>query len=87
MRYVIVTTSHRGVFAGYAEETTGSQIELTQARMAIYWGTTRGIFELAHTGPTGRSKISAPAPRIELRDITAVMDVTPEAEEAWKKAP
>lgn len=86
MRPVIVCTAHRGVFFGYVEgETQGKEeITLQNARMAIYWGTNRGIFQLADTGPTKTSKISAPAPRIELRSITAVMDVTPEAEAAWK---
>jgi hypothetical protein len=86
MRPVIVTTVHKGVFFGYAEKTDGPQVVLENARMAIYWGTTRGILELSDTGPTSKSKISAVAPRIELRDITAVMDVSPEAEKAWKAA-
>lgn len=87
-RAVLVTTEHRGVFYGYAEgDTTGEQIVLRDARMAIYWGTTRGVLQLAETGPTSTSKLSAPAPRIELRAITAVIDVAPAAEAAWRAAP
>lgn len=87
MRPVIVCTSHHGVFFGYAAgETTGAQIVLERARCAIYFGTSRGIFELADTGPTSKSKIGAVAPRIELRDITAVLDVTPIAEKKWNEA-
>ena len=86
MRPVIVTTSHRGVFFGYADDTRGDQVVLTDARMAIRWGTTGGILQLAQTGPTKLSKIGSPAPRIELRSITAVIDVTTEAEAAWKAA-
>lgn len=83
-RAVIVTTEHRGVFFGYPEgETTGEQIVLTDARMAIYFGTTGGILQLADTGPTPSSRIGKPAPRIELRKITAVIDVTSAAEAAW----
>ena len=59
-RPVIVCTEHRGVFFGHAEDTTGDVIHLTGAKMAIYFGTTRGVMELAQTGPTPKSKISAP---------------------------
>lgn len=88
MRPVIVTTAHRGVFYGEVKgETSGPQIVLRNCRMAIRWGTTKGLWELAATGPTDRSKISAVAPQVELRDITAVLDVTPAAAEAWRAAP
>jgi hypothetical protein len=81
---VIVTTSYRGVFFGYATDTSGETITLRNARMAIYWGTTKGLFELADTGPTEKSKISAPAKSIELRGVTAVIEVSGEAEEKWQ---
>ncbi len=84
-RPVIVCTSYRGVFFGYATDTTGDTINLTGAKMAIYWGTTRGVMELAHTGPTSKSQVSAPAD-IEVRGVTAVFEVTPEAEAQWKTA-
>ena len=47
LRPVIVCTEFRGVFFGYADDTTGDRIYLKDARMAIYWGTTRGVMELA----------------------------------------
>jgi hypothetical protein len=84
-RPVIVCTTHRGVFFGYASDTTGDVVHLKGAKMAIRWGTTRGVMELAHTGPTTASKISAPAD-IEVRSITAIFEVTPEAEKAWGSA-
>lgn len=84
-RPVIVCTEHKGVFFGYAEETTGPTIFLKKARMAIYFGTTRGVMELAETGPTEKSKISARAD-LELRKITAVMEVTAEAAVKWEGA-
>jgi hypothetical protein len=84
-RPVIVTTEYKGVFFGYAEDTTGDVIDLKRARMAIYWGTTRGIFELAETGPTAKSKISARAD-LQLRKITSVMEVSPAAVECWEGA-
>ena len=41
--------------------------------------------ELAETGPTRSSKISARAD-IELRKVSAVFEVTPEAAEKWEAA-
>ena len=84
-RPVIVTTEHRGVFFGYATDTTGDRFALKRARMAIYWGTTRGLMQLAETGPTQTSKISARAD-LEIRKVTAVFEVTPEAAKAWEAA-
>lgn len=85
MRPVIICTQWKGVFFGYAEDTSGNVVHLKNAKMAIYWGTTKGVMQLAHTGPTQSSKISAPA-NIEVRGVTAVFEATAEAEAAWKNA-
>ena len=84
-RPVIVCTSHRGVFFGYSANTSGDVIYLKRARMAIYWGTTRGVMELAEVGPNAKSKISARAD-LELRGITCVMEVTADAVAKWEAA-
>lgn len=84
-RPVIVCTTHKGVFFGYATDTSGDVIHLRAARMAIYFGTTKGVMQLAETGPTPQSKISARAD-IEVRSITAVFEVTPAAVEKWEAA-
>jgi hypothetical protein len=84
-RPVIVCTAHRGVFFGYAVDTKGEVIDLKRARMAIKFGTTRGIMELAETGPTSNSNISARAD-MEVRKVTAVFEVTPAATEKWEAA-
>jgi hypothetical protein len=84
-RPVIVCTEFRGVFFGYAADTSGDVIHLKRARMAIYWGTTRGVMQLAETGPTGTSKISARAD-IEVRKVTAVFEVSEEAARKWEVA-
>lgn len=84
-RPVIVCTSHRGVFFGYAADTSGDRIKLRGGRMAIYFGTKRGVMELAETGPTSQSRISARAD-IEIRSITAVFEVTEQAVKAWEEA-
>lgn len=81
-RPVIICTEHRGVFFGYATETSGDTINLTDARMPIAFGTTKGVMQLAETGPTERSKISAKAD-IEVRKVTAVFEVSPEAKVKW----
>lgn len=84
-RPVIVCTEHRGVFFGYAANTLGEMIDLKRARMAIYFGTTKGVMQLAETGPTRSSKISARAD-IQVRKITAVFEVTEGAVTAWEAA-
>ena len=85
-RPVIVCTEHRGVFFGYATDTSGTEIHLRAARMAISFGTTRGVMELAETGPTSRSKISARAD-IDVRKVTAIFEVTKDAARGWELAP
>jgi hypothetical protein len=82
-RPVIVTTEYKGVFYGWATDTSRDVIHLKRARMAIYWGTTRGILELAETGPTSKSRISAMAD-LEVRKITAVIEVTQAAVKQWE---
>lgn len=84
-RPVIVCTEYKGVFFGYSGDTSGDTIRLDRARMAIYWGTTRGVMELAETGPTPKSKVSAWAD-IEVRRVTAVFEVTDAARAAWEAA-
>ena len=50
-RAVLVTTSHRGVFVGYAEKTDGATINLRAARNCIYWSTAlKGFIGLASDG-------------------------------------
>lgn len=86
-RPVLVTTAHRGVFFGYAEETDGETIQLERARNVVYWSSdVRGFMGLASAGPTSSCKIG-PAADIELRDITSVVEVTPEAVERFEAAP
>ena len=86
---VLITTKHRGVFAGLIpkdQDLSATSMALREARMAIYWGTTKGLMELCATGPTAASRISAPADIPVLHDITAVFDITPEAWAKWLAA-
>ena len=83
----MVTTEHRGVFAGFATDTSGDVIALREARNCIYWSASlKGFMGLASDGPDSSCKIG-PAADIELRKITAVVAVTPEAQAKWQAAP
>ena len=84
---VLVMTAHKGVFFGYAVETGGATIKLRAGRMCVYWSADlRGVMGLASAGPNSNCKIG-PAVDMELRDITCVADVTPEAAAKWEKQP
>lgn len=86
-RPVLVTTEFRGVFFGYAEDTSGDPITLTHARNCIYWPSANGGFMgLAAEGPAKGARIGARADKIELRKITSVTDVTDTATKAWESA-
>jgi hypothetical protein len=84
---VVVTTAHRGVFFGYASDTSGETIRLARARLCVYWDASlKGFMGLASVGPGPKCRIG-PAASIELRNITAVLECTPEATAAWESAP
>lgn len=86
-RAVIVTTAHRGVFFGRADTTDGETIKLKDARLCVYWDSSlKGFMGLASDGPSDKCRIG-PAADIELRNITAVVEVTPEAAKRWEAAP
>lgn len=84
---VLVTTAHRGVFFGYATDVQGETIKLRAGRLCIYWSSElRGFMGLASHGPSTSCKIG-PAADIELRNITAVVSVAPEAVAKWEASP
>lgn len=86
-RAVLVTTAHRGVFFGYSVETSGTTIKLRAARLCVSWSSDlRGFMGLASAGPNSNCRIG-PAADIEVRDITSVTEVSPQAVEKWEKAP
>lgn len=86
-RPVIVTTVHRGVFFGYATDTTGETIRLTRARLCLYWSAdVKGFMGLASGGPSDGCRIG-PAADITIRNVTSVLEVTPEAMKRWEAAP
>ena len=90
-RYVLVTTEHRGVFAGYLNgDQTGDEsvVTLTDARNCIHWSAdVKGFLGLAATGPSASCKVGPKAPKLTLQKVTSVADCTPEAVRAWESAP
>ncbi len=86
-RAVLVTTSHRGVFFGFATKTDGPTIALRAARNCLYWSSdVRGFLGLASRGPSKACKIG-PSADIELRDVTCIAECSEEAVKAWAAAP
>lgn len=93
-RAVVVTTVHKGVFFGYADDGEIEQsrrsktIALERARCCIYWSADmRGFMGLAAQGPSKDCKIG-PAVPIVLQDITAIIEVeSADAIKRWEDAP
>jgi hypothetical protein len=86
-RPVLVTTEYRGVFFGYADDTSGDTIHLKMARNIPYWdASVKGFLGLANTGP-GKGCRVGPCADIELRRITCVAECTADAVKAWDAAP
>ena len=86
-RPVLVTTEFRGVFFGYADETSGDNITLTNARNCIYWPSANGGFGgLASEGPAKGARIGAVVEKIDLRKITSVSEVSADAAAKWEAA-
>jgi hypothetical protein len=84
---VLVTTDKRGVFFGYATDTSGDVINLRRARNCIYWPAgTKGFLGLCSMGPQKGSRVGPPA-NIQLRGITCVAEVEPAAVVVWEQAP
>lgn len=83
-RPVLVCTEYRGVFFGYAADTSGDVVKLKRARNCVYWPREQhGFIGLASDGPKPGAKIG-PAANIELRKVTCVCEVTPAAVKAWE---
>lgn len=84
-RPVVVTTAHRGVFFGYATDTDGETIALTKARNCVFWSSdVRGFIGLAANGPSNSCRVG-PVADITLRNITCVLEVTPDAVKRWEE--
>ena len=86
--YAVVTTKHRGVFSGLVELEDGDVVTLTGARMCVSWSrVTHGVLGLASQGPNKDCRIGPAVPRIRLRDVTAVIEMSDTAWAAWEAEP
>ncbi len=57
-RPVLVTTAHRGVFFGYASDTSGETIKLRACRNCVRWSRAmKGFIGLASVGPDSDCRI------------------------------
>ena len=89
-RYVVITTdsTRRGVFAGKLVSHETDVVVLEEAQMCVYWSiATHSVLGLAAHGPAEGSRIGPPTPRLEVDRVTAVIDMTDKAVEAWKTEP
>ena len=85
-RAVVVTTEFRGVFFGYLESEKGDVAVLNDAKNCIKWTKeVKGFGGLAATGPVSGCRIGPAVPRIQLNKVTAILDCTKEAEDAWAR--
>jgi len=86
-RAVLVTTEFRGVFFGYASDTSGDVVKLRAGRNVVYWPTEqRGFVGLASRGPLKGARVG-PAADMELRKVTAIVEVTDEAVKRFEEFP
>lgn len=89
---VLITTDNtkRGVFMGFIDPKDADKetIEATEVRMAVYWSTdVKGVLGLAARGPTKSCKITAAAKKAMLKGVTAIVELSDEAVEAWREEP
>lgn len=85
----LITTRHRGVFAGEItkEEDGGRTITIANARNCIVWRGMKGVFDLAASGPNEECRIGAKVAEIRLFDVTSVTPISDSAWERWESAP
>jgi hypothetical protein len=83
---VIVITEHKGVIFGYADPSDFDKrsFPMQGTRVALKWGTDTGVNQLAETGPSDQSQVSAKCDAPMVHDIIKVLSVTNEAEERWR---
>lgn len=87
-KFVLVTTAHRGVFAGEMVARGGDAITLKDVRMCVYWSEAmKGVLGLASLGPDADCRVSPAVSEGTIEAVTAVFDVTDEAKARWEAAP
>ena len=87
MRPVVVTTAHRGVFIGETDAAVGAEVVVLQnGRNVFRWGAeSKGFVGIAAKGLFSGSVVGPAATKLELRNVTAVIDATAEAAATWEQ--
>jgi len=85
----LVVTTERGVFFGYGTPDLEAQhIRIDNARMVVYWSADcRSVVGLAASGPSNGCRIGPPAPAMIVRNVTAIIECSPEAAKKFESAP
>lgn len=88
-RPVLVCTAHRGVFVGMTSDAPDAEtITLTKARMVVYWDAScHGVLGIAAKGVNKACRLSPAVEKLTLRNVTAVIDATPEAAKSYEAEP
>ena len=73
----IIVTAGRWNFVADVEDLDGGDLVLHDAQVIRYWGTTKGLGELALDGPTSKTKLDAAGTvRVPARSLIVRIDVT-----------
>ncbi len=88
----LITTdsTKRGVFMGFIDPADADKetLEAYEVRMAVFWSQdVKGVLGLASGGPTKSCRISEAVKKATIKGITAVVEITDKALEAWRKEP
>lgn len=83
---VIVCTPTRDVWYGHTTDPDATPLVLTGARHCYYWGTQRGLGQLAESGPGPGHKIGAAVAEVRVRAVACVLACTDAARTALEAA-
>lgn len=88
LRYVVLRCLHSGVFAGFLERRSGSEVTMRQCRRCWEYdgvGGTGSCTDLALSGPghAPATRISAPMPEHELLDVLEVLYVSADVQQKF----
>lgn len=85
-KMVVVVTQGNAIFCGWTMDADSEVVKLRAARQAVYYSAdTYGLLGLAANGPGKNSRIGPPA-NITIRNVTHVIEVSPEAARVWEGA-
>ena len=83
MPYVIIRADRAGVFAGYLEKRTGSEVIMQECRRIFYWDGAASISQMAIDGVSKPQNCKFPE-AVNRAEILGVIEVIPCTEKARK---